>query len=224
MCPDKSPQHFRGHSELRKREPKTCKTPLKDLIIAHSHSHSDHTAGDLELSNFTSPYISKVTLIPPSNTTAITTAFNISTWPIALGSVGLGPSRTLDIIPLPGHQTESIAVFDKQSGLLLAGDSLYPGRIYIPQSAISTFKASHRRLTGFVRTREISWVLGCHIEQKSTPFEDYPEGTVWQPKEHRLQFPVSVLEDVAKALDGIDDDADVGQIMFAEFSLVIKKG
>ena len=154
------------------------------------------------------------------NFTAITTAYSIASWPKSLGKLDLG-KRVLDIIPLPGHTKDSIAVYDRETGILLTGDSVYPGRISIPQSDIAMFKASHARLERFVKGRDVSWVLGCHVEQKKTAGEDYPEGTVLQPDEHVLQFPVGVLEDVRLALDDVDEGTRFGQIMFDEFSLVI---
>ena len=64
-------------------------------------------------------------------------------------------------------------------------------------------------------------MLGCHIEQKSTPFEEYPLGTKYQPHEHVLQFNGSILEDVEDGLKKIDENMKPGQVMFAEFSLVV---
>ena len=31
-------------------------------------------------------------------------------------------------------------------------------------------------------------ILGCHIEQSSTPYVDYPIGTTYQPHEHSLEL------------------------------------
>jgi hydroxyacylglutathione hydrolase len=210
-----------GHRELRKRAFSTCShTPLKELIIGHSHSHSDHIAGDSELANFTSPFLTKTTLIPPHNATLLESAYSIGTWPTDIGKVDLG-NRVLDIIPIPGHQKESIAVYDRETGLLLTGDSVYPGRIYIPQTAIQKFKDSHARLQKFVDANEVSWVLGCHIEQKQTPFEEYPSGTVRQPNEHVLQLPVEIVGEMSAAVAGLG--SEIGQTMFREFSLVVVK-
>lgn len=206
------------HQELRKRQ--DAHRPLS-LIIGHSHSHWDHTAGDSELSNFTHPSISNTTLIPASNLTAIAEAYAISSWPQSLGKLDLG-GRILDIIPIPGHTPDSITVYDRETGLLLTGDSAYPGRIFLPHSEISTFKDSQARIRDFVKMKEISWVLGCHIEQKKTPFEEYPLGTIWQPDEHVLQLPVEILADMETALDGMSNKTQPGQIMFKEFSIVVE--
>jgi hydroxyacylglutathione hydrolase len=195
-------------------------SPL-ELIIGHSHSHWDHTAGDAEMRNFSMPDVTTKFIAP--DVASVIDGYSIPSWPNETAVLDLGGSRLLDIIPLPGHTPDAIAVYDRQTGLLLTGDSVYPGRIFIPQSKIRTFKESHSRLRRFLRENdwEVSWVLGCHIEQKSTPFEEYPLGTKYQPHEHVLQFNVSILEDVEDGLKRIDDDMKPGQVMFAEFSLVV---
>jgi hydroxyacylglutathione hydrolase len=143
-------------------------------------------------------------------------------WPKKTALLDLG-SRKLDIVPIPGHTPDAIAIYDRQTGLLLTGDSVYPGRIYIPQAAIATFKKSHRRLRDFLSTSgyEIKWVLGCHIEQKRTSFEEYPMGTKRQPNEHVLQLKSSILEDIENGLEKIQVGMAPRQFMFEEFSLVI---
>jgi hydroxyacylglutathione hydrolase len=207
------------HHELRKRDISCSHTKqLDELIIGHSHSHWDHTAGDAELLNFKSPFLKETTLVSAHNVTAVQAAYGINTWPTDIGKIDLG-NRILDIIPLPGHDPTAIAIYDRSTGLLLTGDSVYPGRIFIPKSSIQDFKDSHQRLQNFVEGKEVSWVLGCHIEQKKTPFEEYPIETEWQPDEHALQFPVSILDDVEEALKQLD--GSLGQTMFAEFSFVV---
>jgi hydroxyacylglutathione hydrolase len=220
MCEDFEPLGLDIHQELLKRSSPCSHHPLSELIIGHSHSHDDHIAGDAELKNFKSSYVRRTTFIPPHNTTALKVAYAIHEWPQSQGRLDLG-NRILDIIPIPGHQNESIAVYDRQTGLLLTGDSVYPGRLFIPKDDFETFKMSHSRLEEWAKGREISWVLGCHIEQKKRPFEEYPKGTIWQPEEHVLQLDVGVLRKVGLALQSIDGESK-GQKMFAEFSIVLK--
>lgn len=208
-----------SHQELRKRSAPCSQPPISELIVGHSHSHDDHTSGDAELRNFTSPLVLKTTIVPPHNVSALKAAYSIRSWPNSRGELDLG-GRIVDIIPVPGHQMESIAVYDRQTGLLLTGDSVYPGRLYVPRDDFETFKTSHARMKKFVEEREVSWVLGCHIEQKRVAFEEYPQGTVWQPDEHVLQFQVDVLGDIELALESIDGKTK-GQKMFAEFSVVV---
>jgi hypothetical protein len=40
----------------------------------------------------------------------------------------------------------------------------------------------------FTEGKIVTHVLGCHIEQSSTPYQDYPIGTMYQPHEHVLEL------------------------------------
>ena len=40
----------------------------------------------------------------------------------------------------------------------------------------------------FTEGRVVAHILGCHIEQSSTPYVDYPIGTTYQPREHGLEL------------------------------------
>jgi hydroxyacylglutathione hydrolase len=196
-------------------------SPL-ELIVGHSHSHWDHIAGDPEMKNFTMPGVTTKFIAPDVD--SVIKGYSLSSWPKKTAVLDLG-SRKLDIIPIPGHTPDAITVYDRQTGLLLTGDSVYPGRLFIPQNTVTIFKESHKRLRQFVFACgcEIKWVLGCHIEQKKTPFEEYPSGTRYQPDEHVLQLNVSILEDVERALEKIEDGMTPRQVMFKEFSLVIEE-
>ena len=56
--------------------------------------------------------------------------FGIRKWPEDIGQIDLG-GRVIDVIPIPGHDTLSIALYDRQTGILFSGDSLYPGRVFV---------------------------------------------------------------------------------------------
>jgi glyoxylase-like metal-dependent hydrolase (beta-lactamase superfamily II) len=106
--------------------------------------------------------------------------FAIKTWPTDIGQIDLG-DRLIDIIPIPGHDTLSLALYDRQTGILITGDSLYPGRIYVKD--FDAFKTSTQRLVDFTRDRIVTHILGCHIEQSTTPYVDYQIGTAYSPYE-----------------------------------------
>jgi len=151
------------------------------LLVVHSHAHGDHVAGDQELKN-----VPGVEFIPPT-VAAIQEAAKISKWPEAPGLIDLG-GRILDVLAIPGHDDASIAIYDRRTGLLLTGDSLYPGRLYVNEPNLPVYAASARRLAGFARTHPIAHVLGTHIEQARTAYVDYPRGTTYQPEEHSLEL------------------------------------
>src|SRR5437764_129303 len=65
------------------------------------------------------------------NAKALIEAFGLKDWPNQPGVIDLGGGRVLDLVPLPGHQEAAIALYDRKTGVLLTGDSVYPGRLYI---------------------------------------------------------------------------------------------
>jgi glyoxylase-like metal-dependent hydrolase (beta-lactamase superfamily II) len=170
------------------------------LVVTHSHSHSDHVAGDAEVQVMNDPAIS-VTFIAAKPEDE-KTFFHISDGDDARGSVDLG-IRVIDVIPIPGHDAASIALYDRRTGILLTGDSLYPGRLYIHD--LAEFQRSTERLIRFTEGKPIAHILGCHIEQTRTPFLDYAIGTIYQPDEHPLELSRGALlelEDALKSLSG----------------------
>jgi glyoxylase-like metal-dependent hydrolase (beta-lactamase superfamily II) len=170
------------------------------LIVTHSHSHSDHTWGDAAVQALHDPAM-PITFIPAK--VADTQAFfHIAHWPDDSGEVDLG-GRVLNIIPIPGHDVVSIALYDRRTGILLTGDSLYPGRLYIRDFA--AFQASTERLIAFVEGKPVAHVLGNHIEQTRTPFLDFPIGSIYHPDEHPLELTFGTLlelEDGLKSMSG----------------------
>jgi glyoxylase-like metal-dependent hydrolase (beta-lactamase superfamily II) len=151
------------------------------LVVIHSHSHADHTAADGQFKQM--PAVQFVAATPAE----IQKAAGIATWPTDLGQIDLG-KRIVDIIPIPGHDVASIALYDRVTGNLMTGDSLYPGRLGVQLAQVPTFAASAQRLADFVGTHDVAHVLGTHIEQTKTAFLDYPRGTNYQPEEHSLDL------------------------------------
>jgi glyoxylase-like metal-dependent hydrolase (beta-lactamase superfamily II) len=151
------------------------------LVVIHSHSHSDHTAADAQFQG--APGVQFVAATPD----AVQKATGIANWPTDLGQIDLG-DRILDVIPIPGHDVASIALYDRATGILLTGDSLYPGRLYVREAQVATYTASADRLVEFARTHPIAHVLGTHIEEGAQPYYDYPKGSTYMPKEHKLEL------------------------------------
>lgn len=181
------------------------------LIVIHSHSHRDHTAGDKQFQAI--PGAQFVAAEPA----AIQKAAGIGAWPTDLGSIALG-NRVVDVIPIPGHDVASIALYDRLTGNLMTGDSLYPGRLYVPEAQIPTYAASAQRLADFAETHAIAHVLGTHIEQSNTPNLDYPRGSRYQPEEHPLELSrahVLELNDAFKRMNGKPE-----KIVLPEISVV----
>ena len=165
------------------------------LIVIHTHEHEDHTWGDKAIQAMTDPAM-PVTFIP-SEVEATKKFFGIESWPTDIGHIDLG-DRTIDVIPIPGHSAVSLAFYDHNTGVLLAGDTLYPGRLYVKD--FPAFQASVERLIKFTEGKPVAQILGNHIEQSSTPFLDYPVGTMYQPNEHELQLSRGSLLELDDAL------------------------
>lgn len=150
-----------------------------DLVVAHSHAHGDHIAGDTQFVR--RPHITVV----GRDTGAVRAFFGIRQWPTDTGMIDLG-DRVIDVIPIPGHQPASIALYDRRTGVMLTGDTFYPGRLYVRDTA--AYAQSIDRLADFTRRHTVTHMLGAHVEQSRTPFKDYPVGTVDQPDEHDLDL------------------------------------
>jgi len=168
------------------------------LIVMHSHSHGDHVWGDAAVQALNDPAM-PITFIAPT-VEAVSKFFGIDPWPTGLGQVDLG-GRVLNIIPIPGHARASIALYDRATGIVLTGDSLYPGRLYI--SDFPAFQTSTERLIAFLEGKPVAHVLGNHIEETGTPFKDFPIGTIYHPHEHRLELSFGdllALEDGLKSM------------------------
>ena len=165
------------------------------LIVAHTHEHDDHTAGDADLAALRLPEL-PVTVIA-LDVDATKRQFGITGWPAEIGHIDLG-GRILDAIPIPGHSKLSLALYDRRTAILFAGDSLYPGRLYV--SDLPAFEASVDRLVRFTADRPVAHVIGNHIEQTSTPFCDFPIGTIFQADEHELALSRGSLLELQAAL------------------------
>ena len=176
---------------------RTAVLPLlggKPLLVAHSHAHGDHVAGDNTFSG--QPNVTVVA----RNRTAIQAAFGIATWPTDQGMLDLG-GRVLDVLAIPGHEAQHIAIYDRQTGLLLTGDSLYPGLLFI--NDWTTYRTSMGRLAQFAAAHPIAHVLGAHIEMTRTPKINYPYGTTYQPDEHVLQLTAAHVAELDAALTAL---------------------
>ena len=163
------------------------------LVVAHSHGHGDHHAGDNEFRD--RPDTDVVGLAPED----VAAFFHITNWPDGIAHLDLG-GRVLDIIPTPGHQPAHIMVYDARTQLLFSGDMLYPGRLYVPRDKFGEFRASADRLAAFAATHPIRALLGAHIEMTATPGQDYPMKAATHPSEHPLPLPPSAIGELQQAV------------------------
>lgn len=170
--------------------------PSIDLVVAHSHAHGDHVAGDAQ-------FVGRPgTTVVGRDSAAVRAFFGVRRWPHDLGRIDLG-GRVLDVLPIPGHEPSGIALYDRRTGVLLTGDTFYPGRLYVRDTA--AFARSIARLSAFARRHPVAHLLGAHVENTRTPYRDYPVGTVDQPAEHALALgraELFALDDTVRAMRG----------------------
>ena len=165
-----------------------------ELVVVNSHGHGDHVAGNAAFEGRPDTTVVGFTV------SDLQAAFGLEGWPDDRAEIDLG-GRVVDLVPIPGHQTAHIALFDRRTGLLLTGDTLYPGRLYIDDFA--TYQTSVDRLVDLAHTASVCSVLGTHIEMSSTAGDDYDFGATDHPSEHALELSVAHLEELLAAVDAM---------------------
>jgi glyoxylase-like metal-dependent hydrolase (beta-lactamase superfamily II) len=164
--------------------------PDYELVVAHTHGHGDHVAGDGQFADRAR------TTVVGHGVAAVQQFFGFHSWPEEVVTFDLG-GRKLEITGSPGHHDAAITVYDPVTGWLLTGDTVYPGRLYVKD--MPAFVASLDRMAEFAAARPVSHVLGCHIEMTRRPDRDYPLGCLYQPDEPPLQMTVAQLRAVRDA-------------------------
>ena len=180
----------------------------KPIVVAHSHNHGDHKAGDATFAGQPN------TTVVGGSLAAIQQQFGITTWPTSPGSIDLG-GRIVDVIAIPGHDPQHLAFYDRRTGLLMTGDTLYPGLLFINDWA--TYRTSVARLAQFVATHPIAHVLGAHIEMTSTKKQVYPYGTTYQPNEHVLQLSAAHVAELDAALTALGPTPPANAVVHDDF-------
>ena len=167
----------------------------RSLLVLHSHSHGDHCRGDEQ-------FIAQagVELVAP-NTAGLRAFLDAADRTGNDRNIELG-GRKIFVLETPGHQEESITLYDSQTRWLLTGDTVYPGLIYVKDW--EAYRESISRLARFARNHEVVAVLGAHIEMTDRAGEYYPIGTVYQPHEAPLPLSPRALQTLDTALAKAD--------------------
>jgi glyoxylase-like metal-dependent hydrolase (beta-lactamase superfamily II) len=155
-----------------------------ELVVAHTHGHGDHVAGDGQFAG------RPLTTVVSPDVEAVRQFYGFTDWPGEVVTLDLG-GRVLEVTGIPGHQPAAIAIYDPWTGFLLTGDTVYPGRLYALD--FPAFVDGLDRLADFAAARQVTHVMGCHIEMTRTPGRDYPLGALYQPDEPPLQMTVAQL-------------------------------
>lgn len=154
-----------------------------DLVIAHSHGHYDHRRGDAQFTG------RPRTRLVPIDVDGVQAFFGFEQWPAEVVEFDLG-GRPLSITGAPGHDKRSIVVVDPSRGLMLSGDTLYPGRIYVQD--LAALQDTFGRLDTLARRHGITRILGGHNELAADG-TDFPIKSRFHPDEHPLPLGESSL-------------------------------
>jgi len=148
------------------------------LLVAHTHRHLDHRAGDPQFASLPSVQI------VPIDLEGLRAFFGFTDWPNGFAHLDLG-GRIVDVIPTPGHNPTHVAFYDNRTGILFSGDFLMPGRLLIEDAA--AYHESALRVVDFLKTRPLTHILGGHIELNAVG-QAYRFGSHYHPNEHRLEL------------------------------------
>ncbi len=168
------------------------------IVVAHTHGHSDHRLGDEAFGNRQSM---SVIGIGPSS---LQNYFGFSNWPNEPVAIDLG-DREIELLPIPGHSDDDLAFYDARSRIVVTGDTLYPGRLYV--SDWFNYRKSIARLADWLSPKIVSFVMGTHIEMSETANLDYPIGTTYQPNEHQLPLSVADINVLREELGALASPA-----------------
>jgi glyoxylase-like metal-dependent hydrolase (beta-lactamase superfamily II) len=166
------------------------------LLVLHTHAHGDHIAADGQFTDRPN------TVVIDAKRDAAWAYFGFtgepgSGEPGTVAEVDLG-GRILDCLATPGHHPAAITYYDRYSQLLLTGDTIYPGRLYVFDWP--AFVRSIDRLVEWCAQHPVAYLLGCHIEMTTKPGVDYPVGWNYQPDEPPLQLTTGHLKQIQATL------------------------
>lgn len=190
---------------LRRNQKTTTK-----LIVQHTHGHFDHVQADGQF-----PGTPFVVVVVGTGQQVFERAWGFRDYPNDTPTIDLG-GRVLDVLGTPGHHPASVSLYDRNTHLLLTGDIVYPGHLFVfTPSHWPQFVTSIQKLVDWAATHPVEWVLGCHIEMSATPFGSFAYTTPVHPDEHVLQFHPRILAEILSASLGMGGDPQCE--IFAEF-------
>src|SRR5512133_3821414 len=161
------------------------------LLVAHTHRHLDHRAGDPQFASLPS------TQVVPFDLEGLRRFFGFTNWPNGIAHIDLG-GRTVDVIPTPGHNQTHVSFYDDRTGILFSGDFLLPGRLLIEDAG--AYRESAVRVVDFLRAHPLAHILGGHIELNAAG-QAYRFGSHYHPNEHRLELAKEDLIALPAAFD-----------------------
>jgi glyoxylase-like metal-dependent hydrolase (beta-lactamase superfamily II) len=160
------------------------------LLVAHTHRHSDHRAGDAQLAKLLGAEIVPIELED------MVKFYGFKNWLEDTIMIGLG-GRVVEAIAVPGHMRDHLLFYDPRTGLAFSGDFLLPGRLLVDD--IDAYRASADRAVAYLRDKPVTALLGGHIEL-NTHGEPFSRGSTHHPNERALALTKQDLESLPAAL------------------------
>jgi len=189
-----------GHVDVRAAVDEALGGRDVDLLVAHSHAHTDHVGGDGQFVGRPRTTVVGHARLDVQNT------FGLGEGEFGRGSdvgaIDLG-DRIVDVLAIPGHEATHVAFYDRRTEVLFTGDTLYPGRLTVRDW--SAYRASVARLARFA-DRPVAHVIGAHIELTADERE-YPEEVTAHPHEHALELTAGHLGDLARTMETLEAPA-----------------
>ena len=202
-----------GGSRCARRSTACSRTADQDppgyqLVVAHTHGHGDHVAGDGQFAGRPD-----TTVVGRTWTRAVLLRLH------TLAGPGRWPSTSA--AAAGDHRLAGPPRTRRSPSTTSAPASCSPGTPCIPggctYGTCAAFTASLDRLAEFAATRPVSHVLGCHIEMTTRPDRDYPIGCRYQPDEPPLQLSPGRLLAVRDAARQVQDKPGVHK--FGDFAI-----
>lgn len=157
------------------------------LVVAHTHGHQDHRAGDAAFAALPG------TTVVPHESEGLRKFFGFKSWPDGEARFDLG-GREIVIAPAPGHHPDHVVFLDMRTRLLFTGDFYLPGRLLVDD--IDAYRASAMKMVELVQVWAPVRALGAHIEMDRAG-ELFPGGATHHPDERQVAMPFGVKESVA---------------------------
>jgi hydroxyacylglutathione hydrolase len=160
------------------------------LLVAHTHRHSDHRAGDAQLAKHLSAEIVPIELKDMMK------FYGFKSWLEDTILIDLG-GRVVEAIAVPGHSRDSLLFYDPSTALAFSGDFLLPGRLLVDD--IDDYRASADRAVAYLKDKPVTALLGGHIEL-DTNGDPFTRGSALHPNERALALTKHDLESLPDAL------------------------
>ena len=169
----------------------TTQLTSRPVVVVNSHTHDDHVGGNWQFTfiygmdtEFTrtnargSREDAQAEITPDQICGNLPKGFDAKAyatkpWKISrtIGDgfmINLG-GRKLEVLSVPGHTPDAIALLDRENGLLFTGDTYYPAPIWLfrPETDLDAYETSVKKLAALAP--QLKLVLGAHNVPVANP-------------------------------------------------------